>query len=35
MTLTKLGLSDAAAEQALDSWRQAQTQGVAERPDRR
>src|SRR5260370_31089675 len=30
-----LGLSDAAAEQALDSWRQAQTQGVAERPDRR
>ena len=30
-----LGLSDAAAEQALDNWRQAQTQGVAERPDRR
>jgi 5-(carboxyamino)imidazole ribonucleotide mutase len=30
-----LGLSDAAAEQALDSWRQAQTQGVAERPDPR
>jgi len=30
-----LGLSDAAAEQALDSWRQAQTQGVADRPDRR
>ena len=28
-----LGLSDAAAEQALDSWRQAQTQGVADRPD--
>jgi 5-(carboxyamino)imidazole ribonucleotide mutase len=30
-----LGLSDAAAEQALDSWREAQTQGVADRPDRR
>src|SRR6266403_1717037 len=30
-----LGLSDAAAEQALDSWRQAQTQGVADRPERR
>jgi 5-(carboxyamino)imidazole ribonucleotide mutase len=30
-----LGLSDAAAEHALDSWRQAQTQGVADRPDRR
>src|SRR5256885_16828239 len=30
-----LGLSNAAAEQALDSWRQAQTRGVADRPDRR
>src|SRR6202035_3634465 len=30
-----LGLSDAVAEQALDSWRQAQTQGVADRPDPR
>src|SRR5437899_11783934 len=30
-----LALSDAAAEQALDSWRQAQTQGVADRPERR
>ena len=30
-----LGLSDAAAEAALDEWRQAQTQGVAARPDRR
>src|SRR6266852_6706966 len=30
-----LGLSDSAAEHALDSWRQAQTQGVAERPDQR
>src|SRR5260370_24199666 len=30
-----LGLSDAAAEQALDSSRHAQTPGVAERPDRR
>jgi 5-(carboxyamino)imidazole ribonucleotide mutase len=30
-----LGLTDAAAEQALDNWRQAQTQGVAERPERR
>ena len=30
-----LGLSDAAAEAALDEWRQTQTQGVAERPDRR
>ena len=30
-----LGLSDAAAEAALDDWRQKQTQGVAERPDRR
>jgi 5-(carboxyamino)imidazole ribonucleotide mutase len=30
-----LGLSDTAAEQALDSWRAAQTQGVAERPDPR
>ena len=28
-----LGLSDAAAGQALDDWRRAQTQGVAERPD--
>jgi 5-(carboxyamino)imidazole ribonucleotide mutase len=27
-----LGLSDGAAEQALDDWRQAQTQGVADRP---
>ena len=27
-----LGLSDVAAEQALDGWRQAQTQGVADRP---
>jgi 5-(carboxyamino)imidazole ribonucleotide mutase len=30
-----LGLSDPAAGQALDSWRQAQTQAVAERPDGR
>ena len=30
-----LGLSDAAAEAALDDWRRTQTQGVAERPDRR
>jgi len=30
-----LSLSDAAARQALDSWRQAQTQGVADRPDQR
>jgi 5-(carboxyamino)imidazole ribonucleotide mutase len=30
-----LGLSDAATEQALDSWRRAQTEGVADRPDRR
>ena len=30
-----LGLSDAAAGRALDSWREAQTQGVADRPDRR
>jgi 5-(carboxyamino)imidazole ribonucleotide mutase len=30
-----LGLSDGAAEQALDRWRQAQTQGVADRPDPR
>ena len=30
-----LGLSDAVAEQALDSWRRAQTQGVADRPERR
>ena len=29
-----LGLSDAAAEAALDDWRQTQTQGVADRPDR-
>src|SRR5215467_4365792 len=28
-----LGLSEAAAKQALDAWRQAQTQAVAERPD--
>jgi 5-(carboxyamino)imidazole ribonucleotide mutase len=30
-----LGLSDAAAEAALDDWRAKQTQGVAELPDRR
>ena len=30
-----LGLSDAVAEQALDNWRQAQTQGMADRPERR
>ena len=30
-----LGLSDAAAETALDDWRRTQTQGVADRPDRR
>jgi 5-(carboxyamino)imidazole ribonucleotide mutase len=30
-----IGLSDAAAEAALDDWRQTQTQGVAELPDRR
>jgi 5-(carboxyamino)imidazole ribonucleotide mutase len=30
-----LGLSDAAAEAALDDWRQTQTQGVADRPDPR
>ena len=30
-----LGLSDAAAEQVLDNWRQAQTQAVADCPDRR
>jgi len=30
-----LGLSDAAAEVAVDDWRQTQTQGVADRPDRR
>jgi 5-(carboxyamino)imidazole ribonucleotide mutase len=30
-----LGLSDVAAEQALDRWRQAQTQGVADRPEQR
>jgi 5-(carboxyamino)imidazole ribonucleotide mutase len=29
-----LGLSDAAAEAALDDWRQTQTQEVADRPDR-
>ena len=27
-----LGLTDAAAAQAVDDWREAQTQGVAERP---
>jgi 5-(carboxyamino)imidazole ribonucleotide mutase len=30
-----LGLSNVAAEAAVDEWRQTQTQGVAERPDRR
>jgi 5-(carboxyamino)imidazole ribonucleotide mutase len=30
-----LGLSDAAAEAALDDWRQTQTQGVPDRPDPR
>src|SRR5262244_621397 len=30
-----LGLSDIAAEAALNDWRLKQTQGVAERPDRR
>src|ERR1700738_1948284 len=30
-----LGLSDVVAEQALDRWRQAQTQGVADHPERR
>jgi 5-(carboxyamino)imidazole ribonucleotide mutase len=30
-----LGLFDAAVEGALDDWRQTQTQGVADRPDRR
>ena len=30
-----LGLSEAAAKQALDGWRQAQTQAVADRPDGR
>jgi 5-(carboxyamino)imidazole ribonucleotide mutase len=30
-----ISLSDAAAEAALDDWRQTQTQGVAELPDRR
>jgi 5-(carboxyamino)imidazole ribonucleotide mutase len=30
-----LGLSEAAAQQALDGWRQAQTQAVADRPDAR
>ena len=30
-----LGLSDAAAKQSLDVWRQAQTQAVADRPDGR
>ncbi len=28
-----LGLGDPAAEQAVDAWRQAQTQGVADRPE--
>ena len=32
--LAILGLADAAAAQALEDWRQAQTQGVADRPDR-
>ena len=30
-----LGLSDGAAQAALDDWRQTQTQGVADGPDRR
>jgi 5-(carboxyamino)imidazole ribonucleotide mutase len=30
-----LGLSDSAAAQAVDAWRQTQTQGIADRPDRR
>ena len=30
-----LSLSDTEAEAALDDWRLRQTQGVAERPDRR
>jgi len=30
-----LGLTDAAAAQALEDWRQAQTQGVDDHPDRR
>ena len=30
-----LGLSDATAGQALDNWRRAQTQAVADRPDQR
>jgi len=30
-----LGLSDAAVEAALDDWRQKQTEGVADHPDRR
>ena len=30
-----LGLSDTAAEAALGDWRKRQTQGVADRPDRR
>jgi 5-(carboxyamino)imidazole ribonucleotide mutase len=30
-----LGLSDTATAAALDDWRQTQTQGVADRPDRR
>jgi 5-(carboxyamino)imidazole ribonucleotide mutase len=30
-----LGLSDTATATALDDWRQTQTQGVADRPDRR
>jgi 5-(carboxyamino)imidazole ribonucleotide mutase len=29
-----LGLTDAAAAQALDGWRQVQTEGVADRPER-
>ncbi len=29
-----LGLSDASAERALDDWRRAQTQAVADRPER-
>jgi len=32
--LAILGLADAAAAQALEDWRQAQTQGVADRPNR-
>jgi len=30
-----LGLSDAAVEAALEEWRRKQTEGVADRPDRR